>query len=50
MCARHSRNNKTLAELVEAPHQSDTEAAAEPERPARKKLLTYLREVAALAD
>lgn len=41
------KEQQALAEVVVP---AGEEAAAEPDMPARKKLLTYLREVAALAD
>jgi len=44
------KEQQTLAEMPAAPRTGEAEATAEPELPARKKLLTYLREVAALAD
>lgn len=44
------KEQQALAEAVVPPPAAGEEAAAEPDMPARKKLLTYLREVAALAD
>lgn len=44
------KEQQTLAEQMDAPRKADDTPPAEPERPARKKLLTYLREIAALAD
>lgn len=44
------KEQQALAEMIVPPREEGEEAAAEPDMPARKKLLTYLREVAALAD
>lgn len=44
------KEQQMLAEMPPAAPVADGETVAEPELPARRKLLTYLREIAALVD